>query len=215
LPTDCAAGSQTVNVRADSWEEQGRVIGNGEYEDFVEGQAHLAGVTGCNLLQFTPSIEVQPDTLLADEPVGLGVNLQVPLNERPESVATPQLRDTALTLPEGVSVSPGIVDGVQACDELGPEGIDITGPESEEVGLNGELQLAAGHCPDTSIVGTAEAITPLLKVPIKGHLYLAKPGCGGAGQHACTELDALDGKLYRLYLELGGTTRRQIRPLGS
>ncbi len=69
---------------------------------------------------------------------------------------------------------------------------------------NGELQLAPGHCPDASTVGTAEAITPLLPAPVKGHVYLARPVCGGAGQAACTEEDALDGNLYQLYLELGG-----------
>ena len=110
-----------------------------------------------------------------------------------------------LTLPEGLSVSPGVVDGIRACEEFGPEGINITGPESEEVGANGELQLAPGHCPDASIVGSAEAITPFLPIPVKGHVYLARPGCGGAGQAVCTEQDALDGNLYRLYLELGGT----------
>ena len=54
-------------------------------------------------------------------------------------------------------------------------------------------------------MGTAEAITPFLPVPVKGHVYLARPGCGGAGQAPCTEQDALDGNLYKLYLELGGT----------
>jgi hypothetical protein len=78
-------------------------------------------------------------------------------------------------------------------------------PESEETGLSGELQLAPGHCPDASIVGTAEAITPLLPEPVKGHVFLARPGCGGAGQAPCGEQDALDGNLYQLYLELGGT----------
>ena len=41
--------------------------------------------------------------------------------------------------------------------------------------------------------------------PVKGHVYLARPVCGGAGEAACTEQDALDGNLYKLYLELGGT----------
>ena len=36
-------------------------------------------------------------------------------------------------------------------------------------------------------------------------MYLARPWCGGSGQAACTEQDALDGNLYQLYLELGGT----------
>ena len=206
MGTDCSAGPETGTVRADSWEEPGTVEGNGRYsEQYKTAEASMPGVTGCNLLQFDPSIEVQPDTLLADEPVGLGVNIQVPQPEQPKVNATPHLRDAVVTLPEGMSVSPGVVDGIKACDESGPEGINFEGRLSEEVGPNGELQLAPGHCPDASIVGTAEAITPLLEAPVKGHVYLARPGCGGAGQSPCTEKDALDGNLYKLYLELGGT----------
>jgi hypothetical protein len=118
-----------------------------------------------------------------------------------------------------MSVSPGVVDGIQACNATGPEGIDIaTGlnangeplapdevGEGEERGADGEPRLAAGHCPKASTVGEAEAITPFLPVPVKGHVYLARPGCGGPGQSECTERDALDGNLYQLYLELGGT----------
>lgn len=205
MPTDCSAGAETATLRADSWEEPGRVRENQKYEGYVEEKTTMPGVTGCNLLSFQPSIEVQPDTLLADAPVRLGVNVLVPQSERPETQATPHLRNAVVTLPEGMSVSPGVVDGIQACNQSGPEGINFTGPESEEVGLNGELQLAPGHCPDASIVGTAEAITPLLGVPVKGHVYLARPGCGGPNQSPCTEQDALDGNLYQLYLELGGT----------
>jgi hypothetical protein len=205
MSTDCSAGPETATLRADSWEEPGSVGIGGRYsEQWKEKTATLPGATGCGLLSFAPSIAVEPETLLADEPAGLGINVKVPLPEKPESLAAPQLRDTLLTLPEGMSVSPGVVDGIRACEAEGPEGIDIEGPESETVGLNGELQLASGHCPEASTVGTAEAVTPLLPIPVKGHVYLAKPGCGGAGERACTEEDALDGNLYRLYLELGG-----------
>ncbi|HEY3829622.1 MAG TPA: hypothetical protein VGL57_10550 [Solirubrobacteraceae bacterium] len=204
LPTDCAAGPETATLRADSWAEPGSVR-EGRYTGYAEATATLPAVTGCNQLSFAPEIEVQPDTLLADEPVGMGVDVKVPQSEQPGTTATPHLRDAVVTLPEGVSISPGIVDGIQACDESGPQGINFEGSESEEVGPNGELQLAAGHCPDASIVGTAEAVTPLLPEPVKGHVYLARPLCGGAGQGACTNEDALDGHLYQLYLELGGT----------
>jgi hypothetical protein len=204
LPTDCSEGPETATMRADSWEEPSSVR-EGRYTGYSEATTTLPAVTGCNLLGFKPTIEVQPDTQLADAPVGLGVNLVVPQSEEPSALATPHLRDAVVTLPEGLSISPGIVDGIQACNEGGPEGINFEGPESEEVGLSGELQLAAGHCPDASIVGTAEAITPLLPEPIKGHVYLARPLCGGAGQAPCTNADALDGRLYQLYLELGGT----------
>jgi hypothetical protein len=204
LPTDCSAGPEFATLRADSWQEPGRVRENQHFVGYAEKQAEMPAVTGCDLLSFGPSIEVQPDTMLADEPVGLYANVSVPQIEKPETLGTPHLRNAVVTLPEGMSVGPGSVDGIQACDATGPEGINMAGPESEEVGLNGELQLAPGHCPDASIVGTAEAITPLLSEPVKGHVYLARPGCGGA-LRPCTEQDALDGNLYQLYLELGGT----------
>jgi hypothetical protein len=197
LPSDCAAGVESASVSVDSWQDPGV---------FMPGpDVTLPAATGCDALSFVPSLEVSPDTLLADAPVGLGVSLQVPQPEEPGVSSTPPLRNAVVSLPAGMSISPGVVDGVQACDESGPEGINFEGPESEQAGPSGEPQLAPGHCPDASIVGTAEAISPLLSEPVKGHLYLARPLCGGAGEAACTEEDAIDGHLYRLYLELGGT----------
>jgi hypothetical protein len=208
MPTDCTAGPEPATMRADSWQEPGSVGLEGRYTGYVQATSVFPAVTGCDLLRFKPGtgVGLEPDTQMADEPVGLGVDLKIPLDETPGTNATPLLRDTAVTLPEGMSVSPGIVDGIKACNATGPEGINITGPESERVGLDGELHLAPGHCPDASIVGEAEAVTPFLPVPVKGHVYLARPGCGNAslGQAECTERDALDGNLYRLYLELGG-----------
>jgi hypothetical protein len=206
MPANCTAGRETVTMRADSWEEpvvykEGKIVEN----KYAEATTMLPGATGCNLLRFDPGIVVEPDTLLEDAPVGLGVNVTVPQFEEPQRLSTPQLRDAVVTLPLGMSISPGIVDGIQACNESGPGGINFGGPESEEVGLNGQLQLASGHCPDASIVGTVRAFTPLLNEPVEGHVYLARPGCGGVGLAPCTEHDALDGNLYKLYLELGGT----------
>jgi hypothetical protein len=213
LGTDCSAGPQMATLRVDSWEEPGSVGPNGAYtEQWKTATTTMPGLTSCDVLGFAPRVVVEPDTLLADEPVGLGVDVQVPQSESPTAAGTPDLRDATVTLPEGVSVSPGVVDGIRACNATGPEGINIppegsapANPESEETGLSGELQLAPGHCPDASIVGTAEAITPLLPEPVKGHIFLARPGCGAAGQAPCGEQDALDGNLYQLYLELGGT----------
>jgi hypothetical protein len=212
MPTDCAAGPELATMRADSWQEPGSVGLEGRYTGYLQVTSPFpsatSGVTGCDALQFKPGtgVGVEPDTELADEPVGLGVNLKVPLDEKPGTNATPLLRQTVLTLPEGMSVSPGVVDGIRACDATGPEGINIKGPESEFIGEDGEWHLAPGRCPDASKVGTAEAITPFLPVPVKGSVYLARPGCGNAAlnQSPCTEQDALDGNLYRLYLELGG-----------
>ncbi len=210
MPAGCSAGPQSAIAWTDSWEEPGR---------YVQARSTLPGVTGCDRLPFDPEIEVQPDTLLADEPVGVGVNIRVGQTESTQVVATSQLRDATVALPEGMSISPSIADGLRACEQAGPEGIDIPtglnakgeplGPgelgEGEEPGPNGEPQLAPGHCPEASTIGSAEALTPLLPNPIQGHVYLAVPGCGGPDQASCTASDAVDGNLYRLYLELGGS----------
>jgi hypothetical protein len=209
MPSDCVDGGESGLVRADSWEEPGRVSAGGQYAGYVQQQVKLPAPSGCGLLGFGAGtgLVLEPDTDLADAPVGLGVGLKIPLDEEPGGVAAPLVRSTRVTLPEGMSVSPGVVDGIQACNATGPEGINITGPESEFAGVDGEWHLAPGKCPDASIVGTAEAITPYLPVPVKGHVYLARPGCGNStfGQRECTVEDARDGNLYKLYLELGGS----------
>lgn len=197
LPADCAAGPTAAHVTADSWESPGA---------FVEGpDATLPAVTGCDRLQFEPSIAVQPETTLADAPSGLDVTLSMPQTETPSISATPQLRDSVVTLPQGMSVSPSVVDGIAACAESGSDGINFEGPESEELAPDGLMQLAPGHCPAASTLGTAEAVTPLLPEPVKGHIYLAEPGCGKVGQPSCTPQSAQDGQLFGIYLELGGT----------
>ncbi len=205
MGTDCSAGPQVAEVRTDSWETPGSVGVDGAYSaGYKTASWVMPGLTGCNVLAFEPAIEAAPASVIADEPIGLGVNIKMPQSEAPGTNGAPHLRNAVVTLPEGMSISPGIVDGIQACNETGPEGINFTGPESEEIAADGEWQLAAGHCPTASTVGTTEAVTPDLDEPVHGHVYLARPSCGGAGQEPCTEQDALDGHLYQLYLEFGG-----------
>lgn len=211
MPANCAAGAERATMAVDSWEEPG------VYES---GSSTVLAATGCNLLSFEPGIEVAPDTSQADAPVGLSVDLSIPQPEQPEGFATPQLSRAVVTLPQGLSISPAAADGIQAC-EAGKHGIDMpTGRnsrgeelrpgeigEGEISGLDGEPELKAGNCPNESLLGTVKAITPLLPEPVEGHVYLAKPLCGGPGEASCTEEDVRDGHLYRLYLELGGTGR--------
>jgi hypothetical protein len=208
MPTDCSTGPQTATAWADSWEEAGR---------YVRAESSLPRVTGCNLLAFAPEIEVAPETELADEPTGVTINIDTKQAESAHMAISPPLQDATVTLPSGVSISPAAADGIQACPETGSTGIDMpTGlntngdwldPEEvgvgEELAPSGEARLARGHCPDASTVGEAEATTPLLPEPIKGRVYLAEPRCGGEAQPSCTEADAVNGNIYKMYVELG------------
>ncbi|MFZ2112535.1 MAG: hypothetical protein WAU77_02250 [Solirubrobacteraceae bacterium] len=209
MPDDCSAAAQSATVSADSWEEP---------EEFTQAQSALPAVTSCDRLPFSPEIGARPDTLLANEPVGIDLSLRVPQIDYPfAEVATPELRNATVTLPTGVSINPGAAGQIQAC-QSGSEGIDVpsdlnslgnvTKPgeagDGEELSPTGEPQLAPGRCPSSSIIGAAEAHTPLLPYPIAGRVYLAYPECGSPGQGSCTEQDAASGKLYRMYIELGG-----------
>ncbi len=215
MSSECSSAPQSAVAWADSWEEP---------ERYVQAQASLPAMAYCERLPFGGEIEVRPETMLAEHPVGMDVNIKVPQIEYASAVvATPPLRDATVTLPQGVSINPSVGNGLQACEPTGPAGIDIpTGlsasgtpllPEEigpgEEPGPGGEPRLAAGHCPKGSIVGTALASTPLLAHPIEGHVYIARPECGNEGEQACTEEDAVDGKLYRMYVELGSNREGQ------
>jgi hypothetical protein len=210
-PSDCAAGPLKARLEMDAWVNP---------EKWVPGEATMyeasatQGVSGCNLLQFNPTIAVVPETTQADTPSGYEVDLRIPQapNVWP-ALATPDLRDAEVTLPEGVSVSPGAADGLVGCQERGPEGIELGNhdalghevQEGEELGPDGLVHAAAGHCPAASQIGTVEVVTPLLSSPLEGHVYLAQPKCGAEGQPACTAASATNGELFGLYLEAAGS----------
>jgi len=219
-PSYCSvAGPLEAKVEANSWEHP---------EHWVSAMTVVyPQVENCDLLQFGPLLEMAPSpagieegTSQADEPSAYSVDLKVPQKEAFETTATPELRKATVTLPQGVSVSPSAAEGLAGCAATGPHGIDISNDEGrhpdqagegEEIGPDGLSHLVAGHCPDGSKLGTVEVITPLLSAPLKGHVFLAQPECGGTGQPECTDAyaeakggESKEGKLYGLYIEAQG-----------
>jgi len=210
-PTDCTAPPLRASIEMNSWVNP---------QHWVSKEAPMyeanptQGMSGCNMLQFNPTIELAPETTQADTPSGYEADLKVPQTPNLAPVlATPDLRNAEVTLPEGVSVSAGAADGLVGCKERGPEGIELGNnntvghevQEGEELGPDGLPHAARGHCPPASQIGTVEVATPVLANPLKGHVYLAQPKCGGEGQPACTEASATNGELYGLYLEAEGS----------
>jgi uncharacterized repeat protein (TIGR01451 family) len=213
-PDDCQAGPLSARLEMDSWVDPEPAAWPSAEAPFFEASPARA-VTGCGGLSFQPSIAVSPEESTVDTPSGYEVLLRVPqaLN-LPGYRATPDLRDAVLTLPEGVSVSPSAANGLVACQVSGGEGIELGAgdtlaaddrvQEGEEVGADGLVHPAAGHCPAASQVGEVEVFTPILKDPLRGHVFVSEPLCGGGGQPACTEASAADGELFGLYLEVAG-----------
>jgi hypothetical protein len=156
LPTSCA-GPQTTTLRADSWENPGVFVS----ASFVshDNAGNPIGTTGCDRLDFTPSITAQPDTTVTDTPTGLHVNVHLPLAglQDVNGLAEANLKQAVVRLPAGFSVNPAVADGLQGCSAAQ---IDIHGA-------------GAARCPDASKVGSVEIDTPLLDHPVKGSVYLA------------------------------------------
>ena len=211
-PDECAAGPLKGRLEMDSWVQPEDWQAQ-EATMFEAGAQH--GVSGCGALRFDPAILVAPESSETDTPSGYVVDLRVPqAADEPGVLATPDLRDAVVGLPEGVSVSPGAANGLVGCQERGPEGIELGAQdrldsenevqEGEELGADGLVHPAEGHCPEASRIGEVEVVTPLLAEPLHGHVFVAAPTCGGEGQPGCTEASATNGELYGIYLEVAG-----------
>jgi hypothetical protein len=163
LPSSCT-GTLTATMRAQSWQEP-------NWTPLQQSSPAMHAVEGCGLLSFGPSltaqpIGAQPGVPPADSPSGLSVNLQVPQEERLTGLATANLKNTVVTLPAGMAVSPSAANGLGACSEA-------------EIGLHNAEEPS---CPDDSKVAEAEIVTPLLEAPLKGSVYLAQQGNAGPAQ---------------------------------
>jgi hypothetical protein len=208
-PVDCAAGPQVATIYADTWENPGTWRTPGHDPEVTTGSIDSAStplltgpessgwvsktattypeMTGCDMLQFDPAITVQPSTTRADEPAALTIHLDVAQSEQREGLlSSPSLKDSTVTLPAGLSVSPSSADGLAGCSP-------------SEIELSSSL---AGHCPLASQLARVKITTPLLPAsePLQGHVYLATPRC-----NPCSSADAADGNMLRLYLEAEGS----------
>ncbi len=180
-PTNCSTGPITLDIKSISW----------EHEDVAEASSTSPEPTGCEEVPFEPSISARPTTNVADSPSGLEVDIGTPQDESceliPETqleeeemlenaesvydcgIATSHLKDTTLTLPEGLALNTAGANGLDGCS-------------SAEIGLTTPLGVtpqqftkAVPSCPDASRIASVEVDTPLLEAPMPGSVYLADP----------------------------------------
>jgi hypothetical protein len=167
-PTHCTSEPLDATVSADAWAAPGRLNADGTPDlsdpNWVTASTPMFpnGVTGCGKLAFGPSISAKLDTSQADSPSGLAFDVSVPQSSEPTDLATPALKDAVVSLPAGVSISPGRADGLAGCSEA-------------QVGIGSNAQPA---CPDASQIGTVEVVTPLLPEVLEGQVYLGSERSG-------------------------------------
>jgi hypothetical protein len=190
-PTSCAANPSaepvTASVQADSWASPGLFVSS-EYS-WMTGEGEVLGFTGCGGLPFSPSLGVSPEVHSAASPTGLTAEVRVPQHAllEPGGLAEADVRDSTVTLPAGVELSPSAANGLQACSEaqIGYEGLD------PKTGMQ-DFSTASPSCPVASKIGVVHIRTPLLSHELEGSVYLASPAPNGeAGMNPFNSLVAL------------------------
>jgi hypothetical protein len=210
LPTSCV-GPLTSTISADSYQNPGHFVGVSTVTHNAAGSP--GGMTGCSQLTFPPTISVSPDAPDASSSTGLTVGVHVSQKAalNPEGLAESTLRDTTVTLPEGVAINPAGADGLEACSEglVGFTGFTEFNPEVEPGDktptftptLLESLQPGVSFCPNGSKIGTVKLKTPLLANPLEGAVYLAAQNANPFGSLVAMYLiaeDPVSGTLIKL-----------------
>jgi hypothetical protein len=172
LPTSCGT-PLTAPMQARSWAPKASFLAPVRNEADQE-----ATPTNCGALQLTPSIDVQPSQTSASTPTGMNVNVSVPQTnvEGEAELAQSAVKSTTVTLPEGLVLSPAAASGLQACGalQIGFTGFELNPQLPEAAQLeNDHFSPTAETCPKAAKVGTVKIVTPLLKNPLLGSVYLA------------------------------------------
>jgi hypothetical protein len=173
-PTSCAADPSGEPVRfpleADSWAHPGVYLG-AEYE-WMNEAGDLLGFEGCGALPFAPELGVTPEQRVASTPTGLDVSVTVPQDTTLTAgePAEADVRDTTVTLPQGVMLSPSAATGLEGCSEAQVGFVGFN-----QAAQTDEFNTSKASCPDGSKVGTVKIRTPLLSHELEGGVYLASP----------------------------------------
>jgi len=187
-PTSCGV-PRTASLSVDDWEEPGNFAtepGNLPGEKVHTKHATLPELSGCEDLNFSPTLSVTPDGTAGSTPTGLNVELHVPQEStiNPEGKGEADVKDTTVTLPPGVQLSPSAANGLEACSDaqIGFEGykeLDESGTSTpifkEKLYNPGTGREEGTLCPDASKIATVHIATPLLEGELTGEVYLAAP----------------------------------------
>ncbi len=155
-PTSCGAPMQ-ASVEVDAWEHPGVL------ENKLPAEP-LPALTACNRVPFAPTVQATPTTNSASSPTGLDVNLDFHDEglTSSEGLTESRLKDTTVTLPEGLTINPS-------------SGVGLAGCTTADYARESLSSKPGTGCPDESKLGTVEIVTPVLSAPVHGSLFIAQP----------------------------------------
>ncbi len=143
VPTSCAPATTTIDA--------------GAYDGSGASASDTFTPTDCAGVPFTPSLEVGPPQVTADQPGEASATLKVPAASGNDRVQA-NVKRVELLLPTGLALSPGLANGLTACTP-------------EQFGLTEDRTPA---CPASSEIGDVEFVTPLIGT-LTGKVYFGTP----------------------------------------
>jgi hypothetical protein len=153
MPRSCAE-PMTTYFEGDSWGNTGT---------FVHAVDQSPTLTGCERLNFKPTIGAAPTSDQAESPTGMdfALNLHDEGLKQADALAQSDFKKVTVRLPEGMTINPSIAEGLQACTPADYERETIASEPGE-------------GCPNSSKIGSVRVISPLVNQDITGSLYVAE-----------------------------------------
>ena len=115
-------------MEATTWQHPDQITSAAPFE--------APAMSGCDQVDFSPTIEAKPTTNLADSPTGLEFHLHIPQNEDSDGNAAAELRQSKVVLPPGLTVNPSSANGLGSCS---PAQIGYAGSSNERQLLRYDL----------------------------------------------------------------------------
>ena len=197
LPTSCMERPETT-VTGDSWptaaEPKGFALLPPPETSLMEP------FNGCERIPFSPSISVEPEQQATSTPTALKVDVHLPqqTTQEREGLGESAVKDTTVTLPAGVQLSPSAANGLQACSE-GQVGFKQVNPATQ----TNEFTPSPAKCPNESKVGVVHIKTPDLPNELEGGVYLAEQTANPFGSLFAMYIVAED-PVSRVLVKLAG-----------
>jgi hypothetical protein len=188
LPTSCTKSGEGLpwRLKADSYFNPGSLDQNGEPDmndpdwDAATYVSHEApgfpaapedwgvqrGTENCPDVPVKGTLDAKPTSIDTETSSGLEVNIEVPNLglENPAGIASSDLKEVKVFLPEGMTINPSQADGLGVCS-----------PAQYESTVLSFFPTPGKGCPDDAKIGSVLVKTPLLEETIPGDVYVAKP----------------------------------------
>ncbi len=184
LPTSCKSPPET-SVSGESW-PAGDALPALQLAAENTNYTFPSKLTGCDALEFDPSILVEPEQHSASAPTGLDVGVAMPQPGllAPEGRAESALKATTVRFPPGLTLNPSAANALEDCaasefgflDRFGHPFGDEGVAEEQQTGnetFESPFSTQAPGCKDAAKVGTVNISTPLLPHELTGSVYLA------------------------------------------